>query len=162
MHHAPRNRIGSSRTVLVLHNLSHTLSWSPMSEFIIVPIRNYEKMKNLELWKKKIRNNEVPPGHGHSRVSLGPAAMPDLYVPCRWPSLKQPYSWASIIQPSPTSLDTPRHTFNQKRMHTLLIECISIKFPASKTLGVVVFVEKCANNLMNYITQIELKQGLFI
>ena len=124
-----------------------------MSEFIIVPIRNYEKMKNLELKKKKIRNNEVPPGHGHSRVSLGPA-MPDLYVPCRWSSLKQPYSWASIIQPSPTSLDTPRHT--------LLIECISIKFPASKTLGVVVFVEKCANNLMNYITQIELKQGLFI
>jgi hypothetical protein len=26
-----------------------TVSLSPMSEFIIVPIRNYEKMKNLEL-----------------------------------------------------------------------------------------------------------------
>jgi hypothetical protein len=69
-------------------------------------------------------------------------------------SQELPYSWASILQPSPTSLDTPRRT--------LLIECISIKFPASETLGVVVFVEKCANNLMNYITQIELKQGLFI
>jgi hypothetical protein len=32
-----------------------------MSEFIIVPIRNYEKMKNLELWKRKNSEQWGPP-----------------------------------------------------------------------------------------------------
>jgi hypothetical protein len=53
MHQETHNRIGNCQTALVLHDLSLTLSLSPMSEFIIVPIRNYEKMKNLELKKKQ-------------------------------------------------------------------------------------------------------------
>jgi hypothetical protein len=43
---------------------------SPMSEFIIVPIRNYEKIKNLEL-RKKNRNNEVPLLWCHNDTPFG-------------------------------------------------------------------------------------------